>query len=98
MRKNRNVVPIMVLVSDGKGNVPIKSSVRDEVISLAGELKEQGINLVVIDSNHGLLNLGYNREIAEVGGGEYCRLTELDSKGIVNIVKPLRTFADRVKN
>jgi magnesium chelatase subunit D len=89
-RKTRNIIPILVLVSDGKGNVPIRSSVREEVISLAGEIKEQGINLVIIDSNHGLLNLGYNREIAEVGGGEYHILDSLDSQGMVEAIKPLR--------
>lgn len=89
MRKNENIIPIMVLVSDGRGNVPISSNVKQEVVSLAGDIKEQGINLVVIDSGHGMLNLGYGREIGEASGGKYYSLDELSPKGIVEKVRPL---------
>jgi magnesium chelatase subunit D len=92
--KNKNIIPIMVLVSDGRGNVPISTDVRKELISLAGEVKRQGINLVVIDSDDGFLNLGYIKEIIEAGGGKHYRLDELDTKNIVDLVKVISTFGD----
>lgn len=85
--KDKNVIPMMVLVSDGKGNVPINKNVKQEVISLAYEVKEKGINLVVIDSGHGLLKLGYNKEIVEVSGGKYYNLGKVNADNITNIVK-----------
>ena len=84
----------MVLVSDGRGNVAINTDARQEAISIAKEVKKHGINLVVIDSDDGFLNLGYNREIVEAGGGEYYRLDELDSKKVVDVVKTLGTFGE----
>ena len=90
IRKDGNIIPIMVLVTDGKGNVPVRSSVRQEALSLAAEIKDRGINLVVIDSGNGLLNLGYSREIAETAGGQYHSLPELGADDIVNVLKPLR--------
>jgi magnesium chelatase subunit D len=92
--KNKNIIPIMVLVSDGRGNVAIGSDARSEAISIAKELKRHSVNLVVIDSDDRLLNLGYNKDIAEAGGGEYYRLDELDSKRVVDVVKALATFGE----
>jgi magnesium chelatase subunit D len=88
--KNKNIVPIMVLISDGKGNVPLAENVRREVLSLAQEIKGEGINLLVLDSNSGMFNLGYNREIAEASGGRYCRLDELEPQEIVGEIKSLK--------
>jgi magnesium chelatase subunit D len=85
--KNRNIIPVMVLVSDGRGNVPLIDDVKQEIISLAGEIRRQGINLVVIDTDDGFLKLGYNKEIAEAGGGRYYRLNELDSRKVIDIVR-----------
>ncbi len=78
LRRNGNAIPIMVLVSDGKGNVPIKEDVRREVLSLAEEIRREGIHLVVIDTETGLVRMGYNREISEAAGGEYYSLDNLD--------------------
>jgi len=90
--KNRNIIPVMVLVSDGRGNVPLIEDVKKEIISLAREIRKQGINLVVIDTDDGFLKLGYNREIAEAGGGKYYRLNELDSHKVIDIVRaPVKT-------
>lgn len=95
-KKNSNIVPILLLISDGKGNVPIGSKVKEEVLSIAGDIKKKGINLVIIDSGvNGLLSLGYNREIAEVAGGQLFNLDELDAVGIVDIVKPMQAYAGR---
>ena len=47
---------------------------------------------MVIDTDDGFLKLGYNREIAEAGGGKYYRLNELDSHKVIDIVRaPVKT-------
>jgi len=87
MNKDKNAIPMMVLVSDGKGNVPINNDVKHEILSLANEIKEKNMNLVVIDSEHGFLKLGYNKEIVEVSNGKYYNLNELNAEGITNTIK-----------
>ncbi len=74
--------------------MPIGTDVKKELVSLAKEIKKQGINLVVIDSDDGFLNLGYNKEIVEASGGQYYRLEELDSGRVVNVVKALRRLGE----
>jgi magnesium chelatase subunit D len=87
--KNRNIVPVMVLVSDGKGNVPIGTDVKKELISLSAEIRKHNIRLVVIDTNDSFLDHGYNREIAEAGSGQYYRLADAKSANVVDIVRGL---------
>jgi len=79
INKNKNTIPAMVLISDGNGNVPIQKNVREEVISLAYEIKGKNIHLMVIDSGAGFLKLGYNSEIVEASCGEYINLDELSA-------------------
>ncbi len=92
--KNKHIVPIMVLVSDGRGNVPLDRDVKREAVSLAREIKRQGISLVVIDTDDQFLDLGYNREIADAGGGDYYRLDELDYREVIDVVRALGTFGE----
>ena len=91
--KNGSILPIMVLVSDGKGNVPISSDVENEVLALAKEIRMQSMNLVVIDSGDDLLDLGYGQAIADASGGTYHHLDKLDSKHMVEVIRPLREAA-----
>ena len=87
--KNETVIPIMVLVSDCKGNVPMKTNVRDEVMALAAKIRDECINLVIIDSEDATRDLGYSQELIEVTGGTYYHLDVLDYKVMVNVIKPL---------
>jgi magnesium chelatase subunit D len=93
--KNRGIIPIIVLVSDGKGNVPIDTDVKKELICIAEEIKRMEINLVVIDTIPELHWLsqsgypGYNREIVEASCGEYYRLNELETQDVVDVVRAL---------
>lgn len=87
--KNGNIVPIMVLVSDGKGNVPLNGNVKQEVLALAQDIREQRIHLVVINSEEGFIDIGYGREIADASGGQYHHLDHLDAASMVNLIRPL---------
>lgn len=87
--RNEKVIPIIVLVSDGRGNVPVQSSVKEEVLSLAGQMHDEGINLVVIDSGNGLIDVGYGKAVAEASGGSYHCLDSLDSRGMLGVIRPL---------
>jgi magnesium chelatase subunit D len=92
--KRKNIVPIMVLVSDGRGNVPIAGDSKREAISIAEEIGKQGIHLVVIDSDDGFLSLGYGREIVDAGRGQYFKLDELDSDRVVDLVRSLEAIGE----
>ena len=83
-RKNGEVIPMMVVISDGRANVPISGDVRHEVLGIAEEIRSQGIRTVVIDTEEtgdSLLEfrLGYCRMVAEHAGGGYYPIADLSS-------------------
>ena len=89
-RKNRETVPVMVLISDGRANVSGDGKIRDEVLGVSDRIRECGIHLVVIDTEERKgsfvrLHLGFCREIAESSGGHYYQLGDLEPGAIRSI-------------
>jgi magnesium chelatase subunit D len=81
-RRNAEVIPMAVVITDGRGNVSLNGSVKDEILQIAGEMKDAGIHTVVIDTENTKrsfvpMELGYCREIAEASGGRYYRISDL---------------------
>ncbi|HEX30215.1 TPA: VWA domain-containing protein, partial [Candidatus Poribacteria bacterium] len=80
INRNPHEYPIMMLVSDGRANVPIKGKIGAEIRRLAERVRKEGIHLVIIDGEDGFLKVGYNDLIEEIAGGERYKLDELRSK------------------
>lgn len=83
-QKNGEVIPMMVVISDGRANVPVSGDVRHEVLGVAEEIRSHGIRTVVIDTegagNSFLeFRLGYCRTIAEHAGGGYYPIAALSA-------------------
>jgi magnesium chelatase subunit D len=86
-KKNGNVVPVLVLISDGRANVSSGKEIRQEVREAAGALRARGVHTVVIDTEQmrqsfPKMQLGYCREIADAAGGRYYPVRDL-SPGMV---------------
>lgn len=89
-RKNGEVIPMMVVVSDGRANVSLSGDVRREVLDIAEEIRSQGIRMVVIDTEETgnsfvQFQLGYCRPLAEHAGGGYYPIADL-SAGVLHDV------------
>ncbi len=97
--KDRNVLPLLVLLSDGRANVAMGS--RDAIDSshsaiglpiaeakaMAAAIKEQHIQSVVIDTETDFLRLGLAGPIAEAMGAPYIKLEELQSEALADTVR-----------
>jgi len=86
-KKNGSAVPVLILISDGRANVPSSRDTRGEVLEAAGALHARGVHTVVIDTEETRqsflkMRLGYCREIAEAAGGRYYQVSDL-SPGVV---------------
>lgn len=89
-RKNRETIPVMVLISDGRANVSGEGKIRDEVLGFSDRIRECGIHLVVIDTEERKesfvkMQLGFCREIAESSGGHYYQLGDLEPGAVLSI-------------
>jgi len=92
MTKNREVKPMMVLISDGRANVSLGGKIRDEIKEISERTKEAGVHTIVIDtevveSSFMDMRLGYCRDVADAAGGRYYPISGLSSEALYSIVE-----------
>ena len=86
--KDRNVMPLVVLLSDGRGNVAIGSdSPLDEAYSAAGIIGEDKIPSVVVDTESGFIKLGMVQPVADAMGAQYLKLEDLQADSLADVVR-----------
>ena len=85
--KSDSIIPIMVLVTDGKANVPIQNDVFEDLQRCAAQIKGKSLHTVVIDTETGLIRLELAREFAESCGASYHHIDSLQPHDITAIVR-----------
>ncbi|MHC1611000.1 MAG: putative cobaltochelatase [Candidatus Methanospirareceae archaeon] len=91
-RKDEDVIPVLVLISDGRAN--LSSSYKDiktELLALAEHARNEGIQVIVIDTevvskSFVKMQLGYCRDIAANSGGRYYPIADLTPQVVHDIV------------
>jgi magnesium chelatase subunit D len=98
LRRDANIIPLLVLITDGYGNVgyaagnPLRES-----IELAEKIREENLSCVVFDTSGNSLSaktgrpsMAQARRIADALGGEYFRLASFQPQEILTrLEKPL---------
>ncbi len=93
--KDPNISPLLILVSDGKGNVSMGDDKPLVESRRAAEIirDEERIKTLVVDvEKEGFLNFGLARELAVVLGAEYYKIGELKADTLVQAVKGLSDY------
>ncbi|MBT99037.1 MAG: magnesium chelatase [Dehalococcoidia bacterium] len=86
--KDRNVLPLLVLLSDGRGNVALgQDSPLDEAYAAAGIIGEEKVPSVVVDTESGFLRFGMVQPVAEAMGAQYLKLGDLRADNLVEAVR-----------
>lgn len=91
IRKNGEIKPMMVLISDGRANVGLGGKIKEELLEVTERSRMLGINTIVIDtevvqSSFMDMRLGYCQDIAESAGGKYYPISGLTAEALYNIV------------
>ena len=100
-QKDRNVLPLLALLSDGRANVAMGSADAGgtapgeggsslpiaEARAIAAAIKEQRIPAVVVDTETDFLRLGLAAPIAEAMGAPCIKLEELHSDALADTVR-----------
>lgn len=78
----------MILISDGKGNVPM-SSMRplDEALMISSEIRSLNVSSLVLDTDESMVSLGFSSKIAESLGGRYMKLSDIEPSAIIDAKK-----------
>ncbi len=86
--KDRDVLPLVVLLSDGRGNVAQgPDSPLDEASAAAGIIGDDKIPSVVVDTESGFIKLGLVQPIAEAMGAQYLKLEDLRADSLAEAVR-----------
>jgi len=88
-RAERNrTAPLLVLLSDGRANVPLNGSdPQDAARRAARELAIRGIQSLVIDSEGGRLRLGLACDLSREMGARYVHLDDLHAGALMRAVR-----------
>ena len=96
-QKDRNVLPLLVVLSDGRANVAMGAADTGpstgtslpitEARAMAAAVKEQRIPAVVVDTETDFLRLGLAGPIAEAMGAPCIKLEELHSDALADTVR-----------
>ena len=94
--KNRDVLPLIVLLSDGRANLAMgaansdgrpASRPLDEAKAVAALVQQQHIPAAVIDTEVDFIRLGLAQPIAEAMGAHYLKLEDLQADSLADAVR-----------
>lgn len=86
---NPDRTPLLVVLSDGKANVPLVEGGDPwlETLAFAGLLAECGVPALVLDTETGYLRLGRARQLAQAMGAECLTLEELSADNLTLTIR-----------
>ena len=90
-KKDSELEPILVLVTDGRANA-VEEDGGDPVtaaIKMAEKIRKAKITSVVIDTENDFIKLGVAKKLAQAMGASYYSLNQLSKEQILRIVKNL---------
>jgi magnesium chelatase subunit D len=85
--------PLLVVVTDGRATVPLRTDPVEDSLRAAGLLAADGVASVVVDCEHGPVRLGLPARLAAALGGTCVRLDELSADVMTGVVRAARSAA-----
>jgi magnesium chelatase subunit D len=87
-RKNAEVMPLLILLTDGAGNVSMTGlPPHEEALRVAGLIKLSGIRAVVINTEHESLDRGLAQQLADKMSAPSYTLKELGAQELYHTVR-----------
>jgi magnesium chelatase subunit D len=88
MRRDKEAIPLLVLVSDGRANVPLNGGDPvEEAKTVARAINSAGIKSIAIDTERDFVTFGLVKQICAEIEGQYFRLEELSAAPIASAVR-----------
>ena len=98
--KDRNVLPLVVVLSDGRANVTLDgsgSNAVEEARGFASIFEDKHITSVVIDTELDFIKLQMAQPLAEAMGARYLKLEELRADSLADAVRRELPWAESVE-
>jgi len=87
-KNDRDLKPLLVILSDGKANVPLPGGgdAWQQTLQWADQIAKMQVPALVLDTENGYLRFGKAAELAKVLGAECLSLDDLSSEGITQTI------------
>jgi magnesium chelatase subunit D len=91
--RSPNVIQYMVLVTDGKANVPLKSeNAFNDAAELADDIYRSGVSSMVLDTENGYIQFGFAKKLAESMSSQYIKLNDINKNDITDGIRNLKAI------
>jgi magnesium chelatase subunit D len=88
IRRDKEAIPLLALVSDGRANVNLNGGDPvEESKAVARKIKSAGITSIGIDTERDFITFGLVKQICHEMGGKYLRLEELNAAPIASAIR-----------
>ena len=88
VRRDKEAIPLLALISDGRANVPVNGGDPvEEAKMVAREIACAGVKAIAIDTERGFITFGLVKQICDEMKGRYLRLEELSAMPIASVVR-----------
>ena len=88
--KNKDALQYLVIVSDGKANVGLKTNnCLEDALSIAENIKADGIKSMVIDTESGYIQYGFAKELSKKLDSSYVKISNINKFEIESSIKDL---------
>lgn len=89
-RKNKDLLPILVLVSDGRTNAALMAGDPfTEALEMGRRIAGEGIQTIVVDTEVDFIKLGLAKQLAAAMGARYYRIEDLEADVLAEAVRDL---------
>ncbi|MBD3215444.1 MAG: VWA domain-containing protein [Candidatus Lokiarchaeota archaeon] len=85
-RKNTGYIPLIVLLSDARGNVYYKDAMED-LINTGTCIAKNELEMIIIDTENSDVSLGINKKLSEASNAVYYHIDNLNEQELNNILK-----------
>lgn len=84
--KNPSIAPLLVFISDGEANIPLKQGVKalDELYFMAGQIRKDGLKSLVIDTSGYSLKSDRMLNFAQNLGADYYHIEHTQQSSIIS--------------
>ena len=85
-RKQSGYIPLIILLSDARGNVSYNDSIGD-LNKIGGYISKQKLELIIIDTENSDVPLGINKKLAELTDALYYHIDDLNANNLNSILQ-----------